>query len=37
MLQQEIRRGDNLQDEKLELENTISDMELNRKLLEDEK
>ena len=36
MLKQEKRRGDDLQEEKLGLENTINDMELNKKVLEDE-
>ena len=29
MLLQEIKRGDELEDEKMELENTIKDMDLN--------
>ena len=29
MLLQEIKRGDELEDEKMELENTINDMNLN--------
>ena len=37
MLLQEIKRGDELEDEKMELENTINDMNLNQKMLEDEK
>ena len=34
---QESKRGDELEDEKTELQNTINDMELNQKQLEDEK